>query len=360
MALLVLKICVDVCWYFAVMSPIIAALPLPLAAVLYALPAVYALALLFKQIDFSSLLPNQDIFLWECKLLLLAVALEIGFAGGANWESKSAKWVFLFLSLGVLLLRMSRLGEKYQRDKRFWMWNGIYVAAVLLIVLAGTSDVMLSSALWLVKSLYMYVVVPILLGILYLFSAIIEVIVSGLMLIMPRLELKTRIDSSAVDPLAEQLKDAEIKEIPEQFYWVLIGIALIIAAVVLWKVYKKLTDTAGSGSEKTLGMMTKSRIAKKDRKPGAGKDRDGGKEEHAVRVLYQKFLKLCVKNGIEITPMENSLEIQEKASSVWETQEIGPLRRIYIKARYSGKDVSEAELERAKEEYKRIKKSSPR
>lgn len=360
MALLVLKICVDICWYFAVMLPIITALPLPLAAVLYALPAVYALALLFKQIDFSSLLPNQDIFLWECKLLLLAAALEIGFAGAANWESKSFVWVFLFLSLGVLLLRISRLGDKYQKDRRFWMWNGIYVAAVLLIVLAGTSEVILHGALWLVKSLYMYAVVPILLGILYLFSAVLEVLVSGLMLIMPNLELKTRIDSSAVDPLAEQLKDTEIKEIPEQFYWVLIGIALVVAAVVLWRIYKKLTDTAEPGAEKILGVMTKSRIAKKDRKPGAEKNREGGKEEHAVRILYQKFLKLCVKNGIEITPMESSLEIQEKASSVWETQEINPLRRIYIKARYSGKTVSEAEVERAKEEYKRIKKSSPK
>lgn len=359
MALLVLKICVDVCWYLAVMCPIIAALPLPLAAVFYALPAVYALALLFKQIDFSAFLPNQDIFLWECKLLLLAAALEIGFAGASNWENRSAMWVFLFLSLGVLLLRMSRLGDKYQKDKRFWMWNGIYVVAVLLLALAGTSDAMLHSVVWLVKSAYMNLIVPILLGILYLFSSILEVLVSGLMSLFPEWELKTRIQEFTVDPLAEQLKDVEEKDIPYQFKWIMVVIIVIIAAVVIWQIYKKLTDTTESNPEKTLGMMTKSRIAKKDRKTGPGKDRED-KQEHTVRVLYQKFLKLCVKNGIEITPAESSLEIQEKASSVWETEEIRPLRRIYIKARYSGKNVSEAEMESAKEEYRKIKKSSPK
>ena len=69
-------------------------------------------------------------------------------------------------------------------------------------------------------------------------------------------------------------------------------------------------------------------------------------------------MKLCRKQGIEITASDTSREIQKKAQHVWDEEATEALRELYLKARYSDQQIQEGEIEQAKREYRKLQKES--
>jgi lysylphosphatidylglycerol synthetase-like protein (DUF2156 family) len=74
-----------------------------------------------------------------------------------------------------------------------------------------------------------------------------------------------------------------------------------------------------------------------------------------IRFYYIKYLKLCLKNKINILESDTSLEINDKAKNSFSSDNINILRDIYIKSRYSGEEIDDKSLSRFLECFKKIK-----
>lgn len=355
-----LKLAVDICWYLALIGPVCALLPRPAAWALSAVPLAYGAVFLLRRRLHPGRGFNSDVFFWECKILLASVPAEWIFLNSFHWE-QSAFWCSLFLLLGVLLLRVCRLGESGQKDRRFWMWNAIHLGAAALVVLLGTSPLVRRILSLAGSALYSGIIVPLLQGIGSVFALVIGGIIQLLSALLPQAELQ---------PLPEnflQIPDTFGEETAEQTGWDLSWMEDILrsagwfllaalAALALFFVYKKLTDAPKGGESENAFGIYKSSLPEEKGNPFPQK---GGKEARTVRGYYRRFLRLCTKAGMEIGPQQSSGEIQKKAASLWEEDQLSPLRELYLKARYSPEESSKGDAARAREEYRKIKREQP-
>lgn len=357
MLVLLLKLAVDVCWYLSVISPFLLIFPAPLTWLACLAPVVYVALQLYNQQVYSHG-ANVDVFLMEGKVLLVAALVEIAFAGPESWARQSGVFTFLFLSLGVLLMRVSRLRENYQKDRRFWMWNVAYLLATCLAAAAITSKAFLGGVLWVIKQVYFHLVMPILLALMSALGWVLNVILQILAKLFP--ERVASIEKLFELQMMGEGNDFEqvegLQEAPMALKVILMAIVLMIFLAALYVIYKKLTSM-GSKRVQT-GNMTKTWLV--DEKKDSSRERILQKEEKSVRAFYHKFLRLCLRAELPITPSKSSEEIQEMAAALWQEEELSPLRAVYIKARYSGKDVEKEDVEKAKEEYRKLKKQYQR
>jgi hypothetical protein len=74
-----------------------------------------------------------------------------------------------------------------------------------------------------------------------------------------------------------------------------------------------------------------------------------------VRFYYTKYLKLCLKNKINILYSDTSKEINGKAKDSFNNENINILRNIYIKARYGGEEIDDKLLKKFLDYFKKIK-----
>jgi len=76
-----------------------------------------------------------------------------------------------------------------------------------------------------------------------------------------------------------------------------------------------------------------------------------------VRGQYRRFLKLCRKKGLELSPSDTSAQVSAKAARrTAETESLAALEEIYRRARYSGRATRE-DLAEAKRLYGKLKRS---
>lgn len=353
MLILLLKLAVDVCWYLSIIGPFLLRFPAPLTWLACLAPIVYvALQLYHRQVYSHG--ANVDTFLLEGKTLVVGALVGFALAGPDSWARMSGVWTFLFMSLGVLLMRVSRLRENYQKDRRFWMWNVAYLTAICLTAVVLTSETFLGAVLWVVKLVYFHMVMPILLALISALGWVINVILQTMAKLFPDrvASVQKLFELQMIGEGNGYEKVDGLQEAPAELKTILMVVVIVIFLAALWLIYKKLTSM---GSKRVQsGDMTKTWLV--NEKKDSPRERILQKEEKSVRAFYHKFLRLCLRAELPITPTQSSEEIQEMAASLWQEEELSPLRAVYIRARYSGKDVRKEDVEKAKEEYRKLKK----
>ena len=75
-----------------------------------------------------------------------------------------------------------------------------------------------------------------------------------------------------------------------------------------------------------------------------------------VRQAYRRYLRLGAAQGIRRARNDTTLEIQRRFSGLFPDAETGPLRELYLRARYDGHAEKE-DAARAKEIVAQLKKS---
>lgn len=358
MILWCIKISVDIFWYMAVMTPVLAVLPFPWAQIGYLFPVIYAVLTFFTKHD-ETLGTQKTFFIWQLRVLLVVTAIEWTILGTTVW-SEAVVWMIAFLVSGVFFLRITRLGKDYRRDKLFWAWNAIYLLALLFLALLLTSDTVVFGVGWLLKCIYFYVIVPILQTILSGFGWVIYVVVLIVWKIFDKIgfgfpkEMVSQILFTAEDITEEEVE--ELREIPFSIQTVFSILCAIAVGIGIYFLYRKLVSVSKNEDENHTGLV-KTRLEKPEHADTGRKKRV---RQTGIRLIYQKFLGLCEKSGISITPYETSLRVQKRAEDIWKESELQPLRELYLKARYGMQQAEEEDIERAKRQYKKIKEEKVR
>lgn len=360
MAVWCLKILVDTLWYFAVMGPLFAIWYPWITKFGCLLPVIYVVYILIRKRKSGILEEQKSVFLWQCKILAGMTFVEMAFSSVENWERYAAVWAFLFFAFGVLMLRITRLGEEYRKNIRFWVWNGVYVVGVLFLAAALTSEVVTQAALWIVRNIYFKLIVPFLMAILYVVAGAANLVVWVLKQIFPP-EIANQMQEVVMPAvgggtqMTEEAEEVAGLPVPLQtFAWILAAAAVVL---IVWYFSRKLLEEVSERRRRPqTGTVVKSSLERPDtvfKKKGKIT-----KQQEGIRLVYQKFLRLCRKQGVEIAASDTSRRIQEKAQSIWEEEKTGRLRELYLKARYSEQQIQEGEIEQAKKEYQKLKKES--
>lgn len=360
MFLWIVKWITDVCWYLAILEPVRLSLPKIWKMVCEILPILYGgwMVLLWKQ-KRMAVVSQKQVFFWECRILVAAIAVNLIYHTEMQLKTMSCIWIIVFAMFGIFQLRLERLDEEEQKDPLFLAWNGMTCVMIALAAAVFASSPVLQIVVWSVKWIYFRIIVPILMGIVYLIGILADILVWFLSLIFP--------DSSGIREMTELLNSGQGWNIPLQneevtgfpvsmrmLFWFLLGVIFCIAVVFLYKKLVLAMEEKNAGSSQTI---VKQKIKKEDREEVHKRNR-GEEHSDAVRRTYQKFLLFCKKQGMRLEVFDTSEEVQQKALDLGKEKgkkELEGLRKLYIAARYSTEISGKEKGEEAEEYYKRWK-----
>lgn len=348
MALKLLKCSIDICWYLALALPVLSYLPGWGVWVFWGLPLIYAVALLISRREYGSHGGNLDALKWQGGILLAGGLFE-WWIMGLNSREESMLFACLFLALGTLLLRVSRLGEEARKDRRFWIQNVIHIAGVAALVLLATSQLFLGGVSQVAGFIYTYIISPVVLGLAWVLGKLLGGILEGLYSLLPQADGELFSQNITV-PEALDMEQLSFNktEIPPLLTYIAWGLLAMVVLLALRIIYKRLVSAAGK--EKIKGGA----VIKKTALPPAGEKKSPGWTGDPVRGYYRRFLRLCKRRGILRLSHESSRELQEKASARWSIAELSPLRELYISARYHAPSTGK-QAAMARREYHKLK-----
>lgn len=163
-------------------------------------------------------------------------------------------------------------------------------------------------------------------------------------------------DSGTVGAVDELIYDEVEGELPPIVTYIFIGL-LAIGAIFL--AYKGLKALAGRNrrfegtSPFALSRQT-IEVPREDRRNPFAKR----SERESIRHQYRKFLRECLDRGFMITPYFDSQEISDGARDYFRGAPLDAFRLLYIKARYTDREITKEEAREAKSLYSEIKKSA--
>ena len=163
-------------------------------------------------------------------------------------------------------------------------------------------------------------------------------------------------DKGAASGMEELLYDEVEGDVPEVLIWICCGLAAAGAALLLWKGLKALAGRNRRFEQNSPFALSRQaiEIPKEERRnPFARRN-----ERESIRHQYRKFLRECLERGFLITPDYDSQEISRGARDYFRGAPLDAFRSLYIKARYTDREISREEAKEAKELYSQIKKSS--
>ncbi len=364
MALCILRILVDISWYFAFMMPIVSSVPKWVSGVLAAIPCVWAVRMLIKwnnALDIAGELPES--FVFEVRFLAVASLFELFFLGIPRWQKQCGPFVFAFLAAGILLLRIGRFiresgaGTDGQTGQaRFWTLNLVHVGAALAVAILCVSGTVRHGVAQLVGTVYRVLILPILEGLIFLFIKAVESLTPLLRLIFGDVEqLEIEPPQMNTSAIADDLDPVALQQFPA---WVRGLGSIILAALAIgllvW-LYRRLSGLASYHIGETAGTAVRSRVAEQSGERPAFK-RFGGEKD--VRYYYRKFLKLCAARGLTPGAPVTSGAVCDAAAECWDEKPLSELRDLYRSVRYGAGPEDTNDRKRAAELYRELKKRS--
>lgn len=358
-----LKSLTDVSWYLAMITPLFWVVPGAGQFFLAAVPAAWCgnLFLQWRKQDFGASIP--DTFLFELRVLGVVSFFELFIVGISGWQRMCAPFAAAFGVFGIWLLRMIRIEESGQRDKKFLGLNGLYVAVVSAAAAILASPGVTGAVKLVFGSFYQGIFLPLLVlffgavGRLFmafwerfghLFPKLHEVVFYGDQL---ALDTRTGLEGEA----------AGNSDFPEIFRYLGMALTALFIFLILRYVYRRLSDAAGRRRRVNAGAMERSGLSGSRRKKGQEPFLGG---ERNVRYYYRKFLKLCAEQGVYTDEGYVTTDSVYRAvrrsgnTSHWPEEALLELRDLYRVARYGrepgGLEPAE-ERRRAKEIYKELK-----
>lgn len=314
--------------------------------------------LIYLYIKESLLKGNHHDYAYKLKLsyitlILLASARFLlgGFTGSIAY---AAPFIITYLMSSIVLTRSVRHLDSGMETKKIRRTNIIYLMFILITLAFSTikrlREIGLSAAVKTMDIINMVVYYPI-----YLLYKIGEFIAGFFGQVDVRPE-----ELQHLQNLAEENElVGEVSQAPELFPGKdfqnlrrVVGIIFII--IMIYIIYRIITKV-GNRSYRTNDYLEEREFIekpKKKRRLFRGEKYPITPNEQ-VRYYYRKFLRKLNKEDIEILKSDTSYDIGNKSKVIHGN---GPkeLREIYIKSRYSNRESSEAEVERAKEIYKNI------
>ena len=294
------------------------------------------------------------------KILPVVAVLTIVANNMDGFTSVMIPYFFFFLIFTVMLLRMLRHSEDVARDRKFTIMNTLEIGLVCGFgYLLSTGQIVTLFRL-LFGAVMDYVVQPVMKAVGFVLSLIPKAI--GAISKLFNVDLPTpdlRIDLSDIDfselQTGQEMPDKGDMAVME-FYaeeaakgggdkLKYVGIALaviimVVLAVILFRVLMRM------GRRDDDNQFSDTREAVTDE---PGEDRLTRSARDRVRSCYRKFLRVCVKEGLDPDLNLNSRQVNQSMVKVLDVPAMDGLRDIYIRARYSSEEISEDDVKTAKQ-----------
>ena len=291
------------------------------------------------------------------KILPFPVVLAFLAGDKAGIRDVVIPYFFMFLVLSVMLLRMLRHDAATMAQTRFKVLNLSGIAAVCAAGWLLSSGWMLWFFRLVGTGIAQYILKPVFSLFLYIVSGImwtVMAIFSGFEFDLEGLDLSNLAQNMDFGKDIRELVEQDGGEALTEGVWydyfviALAVIALIAAAFVIFRVLSR------SGRHEDVNTFADEREIVAEKKE---EDRDVHENREKVRHYYRKFLKLCGQRGFEVTEYQDSKEIELGTVYLFGNPAQSELRDVYVRARYSSAEVSDFDVEVAKDCYKRLKKS---
>jgi len=304
------------------------------------LPAALYVIMLVKNRDYSQNQSRQQrLFSVYWKVLLASIPIALLIGGSRFLTSVTLPYGILTLTCSVLLMRSLRHNPQVYCQRSYQLTNLSIVGAVLLFAAFLGSDFFLNCCKAALGAFYRTLILPILnlvAELIVLLMQAVGYLIRKLDLKLPFKDGKINLNTEALSPSLQE--DAALIDTNETLRNLGITLLVIAAAVVLvlffrWLSRKRYSNPIVNAfqGEKVDGFRSKT-AAEKD--PSAVR---------SIRLQYRKFLKLCANYGVLPERSSTSRDIDARARQYSALQQIsGPIRQIYIRARYAGQADSES------------------
>lgn len=306
---------------------------------------------------------QADVFLLFGKTYPIFFLLMLIMSGPDRLLTYSLFPALLTVILCVFLLRILRHDPEVYLRPGFLLNNlltlGILLAAAWLLHLQAVTDALKA----LVLTIYDRILAPILIGILYVVVGIVSLAVTPLLSLLRQdgenetLMMETDLSITGLtDPSSTGQTGAA---------WLLhllqaLGILVILAAAVaiLLLLFRYL---AGNRTETAPAGLAAEEIHSGPERPRSAADRKHHVSPrhpvNRVRRQYRKYLVLCRHSGFTPPDFFTSEDIREGSGILFsDTENVGQLREIYIRARYQGTATRE-DADRAEEIVRQLQKN---
>lgn len=264
--------------------------------------------------------------------------------------------IFLTAAAGsILLLRSLRHGPEIYLQRPFQARNWLAVGLLLAGAYFASTDGFLT-CLWLA---YDRMLIPLLLGIAMAVGIVCMVAAQALWWGVNQLFKMGWEPSSAISAADSVLDQArEMVGAGEDFNGdILTALGVLAAALACVLLFRWLVRRKSGPAENAANLRGERRSIAEEPAPGRREllpNTCAGR----IRGQYRRFLKLCRKRGVELSPSDTSAQVSAKAAR-WmaEAETLAALEEIYCKARYGGQATRE-DLAEAKRLYGQVKKAA--
>ena len=265
-------------------------------------------------------------------------------------------YMIIFIACAIGILRLERGTETMLKQPKFIM---ISLAPAILISLLILGSQQIAWVIWrVIQWISMSIIVPLVV----LFVRALEWFFSLFYTHDPTSALPIYSNGHA-DYSFQNDPYGVIPAIPSTegiHIYILAGILTIIITTLVYKmlkgIFRRKQVKVKEGiieERRNLSLPQKSKQSEKHRgnKHGFFAPREPGL---AVRYYYRQFLQLCIAKGFSFKKGNTSREIFQMNKEKFSKESMVKLRELYIKARYSEKEIEKSEAERARELLKRL------
>ena len=325
----------------------------PAAGILILPPAAYIVYLVWNGDYTLNRDRQQTLFGLYWKLLIAAVPVGLLLGGSAQLRTVTIPYGILMLSCSVALMRALRHDPSVYRQRRWQMMNVSVVAVLLAITAFFSSDFFLRGIRAAMGAVYNTLFLPVLSLLVELVVLLLQALGKLAQLLNLRMPSMDRNIQLNMEGLRPDLSDVVIEETTnETARTVFLALAVVAAAVVLilffrWLSKKRYSNPIVNAVQPTGGSVSAKQAAQ-ERDPSAVR---------TVRIQYRKFLKLCAVYGVQPGDSTTSRDIDAQARQYAALEQVsGPIREIYIRARYGGQ-ADKASVQQIKKLYAEGKKN---
>ncbi len=319
--------------------------------------AIYVLVLALRENYEPDWLQQKEIFSLFWKGFLLFILVALFFSRPELFWGGSLPFALAGMSLSVLLTRSLRHEKGVYCRPGYQAMNAFLVAAVLALAYVLTSDAALALGRMITDFIGGYVFRPIF-DVFIFITVVGEQIFAWVVSLFEPMTPETPDISPTPEPTPSFPPTDYAQAVgqpppPNQqagdISLVVLLLLLTVVTLLLLLKIKRGRQESGAADVETLRRGVEP-LPKREEAPSIP-------AAAQVRAQYRKFLRLAQVRRCHTEKSDTSLDIRDACVEKLDGEAVTELRELYIKARYQGY-ATKTEAKRAKELYKRIKKSA--
>lgn len=278
---------------------------------------------------------QQRLFTLFWKLALAAILFGFFVGAGEDVTGVTVPYTVMMLVGSVFLMRSLRHEPEIYSGRNYQLVNGAAILAVAVVGYLMSARAVLNGVAAAVGLLYRNIVLPVV----YLFLGLLLMVlklVSGLFRNLELVPVGNEGNNGAGDIdisslLAETGAPGTLAELVRKMLVVLL---ICAGALLLALFFRWLNGKTGTPRERIRERELRVNVAEQT----PGKETRGSPAVRSIRAQYRKFLKLCVRQGMQLKPDTTSLDVNQFAQGLPGAAEAsGEIRGIYLLARYGNK-----------------------